>query len=189
MGRSKLRFAKTTYLWLQYIWTREIRICKYALYLITPEKRLGNQKKLSEWQTEYHENMSSRWNELERGVSAMESHRKHMPVWQYKKAQRLDKQAEKIKMALEDINAFNAGKKRDEALEALADWLPQAEQFTALTKNTQKYIDQLSDANSVLSRKLQEKEERFSELSMEAVHMRHTLKSQRRLIDSIQPEV
>lgn len=162
---------------------------------ITPEKRLsakmilGNQKKLSEWQTKYHEHMLERWNELERGVSAMESHRKHIPVWQYKKAQRLDKQAGRIKTALEDINAFNAGKKRDEALEALADWLPQAERFMALAKNTQNYIDQLSDANSVLARKLQEREERFSELSMEAVHMRHMLKSQKRLIESIPPEV
>lgn len=104
-------------------------------------------------------------------------------------AQRLDKQAEKIKTALEDINAFNAGKKRDEAIEALADWLPQAERFTAQAKSTQKYIDQLSDTNSVLSQKLQEKEEKFSELSMEGVYMRHTLKSQQQLINSVPPEV
>lgn len=162
---------------------------------ITPEKRLsaktilGNQKKLSDWQTKHHDHMSARWSELERGVSAMESHRKHIPVWQFKKAQRLDKQAEKIKMALKDINAFNAGKKRDEALEALADWLPQAERFTAQAKSTQNYIDQLSDTNSVLASKLQEKEEKFSELSMEAVYMRHTLKSQRRLIDRVPQEV
>ena len=67
---------------------------------ITQDKRLsakvvlGNQKKLSEWQTKYHEHMSQCWNELERGASAMGTHRKHIPVWQYKKAQRLDKQAE-----------------------------------------------------------------------------------------------
>ena len=162
---------------------------------ITPEKRLsaktmlGNQKKLSEWQIKYHEHMSERWSELERGVSAMESHRKHIPVWQYKKAQRLDKQAGKIKTALKDINVFNAGKKCDEALEALVDWLPQAKRFTLQVKSTQNYIDQLSDTNSVFARKLKEKEEKFSELSMEAAYMRHTLKSQRRLIDSVPPEV
>ena len=162
---------------------------------ITPEKRLsaktilGNQKKLSEWQTKYHERMSERWNELERGVSAMESHRKHIPVWQYKKAQRLDKQAGKIKTALEDINAFNAGKKRDEALEALAEWLPQAESFTAKAKSTQNYINQLSDKNFVLARRLREKEKNFSELSMEATYMRHTLKAQQRLINSVPHEV
>ena len=40
---------------------------------ITPDNKLsakailGNQKSLSEWQTAYHERMSSRWNQLERG--------------------------------------------------------------------------------------------------------------------------
>jgi len=82
----------------------------------------------------------------------MESHRKHIPVWQFKKAQRFDKQAGKIKKALEDINAFNAGKKCNEALEALADRFPQAERFTAQAKSTQKYIDQLSDTNSELAK-------------------------------------
>ena len=162
---------------------------------ITPDKRLsaktiiGNQKKLSEWQTKFHEHMSQRWNVLERGVSAMETHRKHIPVWQFKKAQRLDKQAEKIKHLMEDINAFNVGKKREEALEALAVWLPQAEKFLAQTKSSQDYIDQLTDKNSELTQKLMSKDERYSELSMEAACMRHTLKSQQKLIDTIPKEI
>ena len=162
---------------------------------ITPDKRLsaktiiGNQKKLSEWQTKFHEHMSQRWNVLERGVSAMETHRKHIPVWQFKKAQRLDKQAEKIKHLMEDINAFNVGKKREEALEALAVWLPQAEKFLAQTKSSQDYIEQLTDKNSELTQKLMDKDERYSELSMEAAYMRHTLESQKSLIDKIPKEI
>ncbi len=162
---------------------------------LTPDKRLsaktimGNQKKLSEWQTKFHEHMSARWNELERGASAMDTHRKHIPVWLYKKAQRLDKQAEKIKQLLKDITVFNAGKKRDEALKALTLWLPEAEKFTAQVKGTQDYINQLVDTSSTLSKKLSEKEERFTELSMEAAYMRHSLKSQQRLLDKIPPKV
>lgn len=162
---------------------------------ITPDKRLsaktimGNQKKLSEWQTKFHEHMSARWNELERGASAMETHRKHIPVWLYKKAQRLDKQAEKIKQSLEDITVFNAGKKREEALSSLALWLPEAERFTAQVKGTQNYISQLVDTSSTLAKKLSEKEERYMELSMEAAYMRHSLKAQQRLLDRIPREV
>ena len=162
---------------------------------ITPDKRLsaktilGNQKKLSEWQTKFHEHMSQRWNVLERGVSAMETHRKHIPVWQFKKAQRLDKQAEKIKHLMEDINAFNVGKKREEIFEALAVWLPQAEKFLAQTKSSQDYIDQLTDKNSKLTQELMDKDERYSELSMEAAYMRHALDSQQRLIDTIPKEI
>ena len=162
---------------------------------VTPDKRLsaktiiGNQKKLSEWQTKFHEHMSQRWNVLERGVSAMETHRKHIPVWQFKKAQRLDKQAEKIKHLMNDINAFNVGKKREEAIEALEVWLPQAEKFLAQTKSSQDYIEQLADKNSELTQRLMDKDERYSELSMEATYMRHTLKSQQKLIDTIPEEV
>ena len=70
---------------------------------ITPEGKLsaktvlGNQVKLSEWQTKFHEHMSESWNELERGVSAMETHRKHIPVWLYKKAQRMDMEFDKVR--------------------------------------------------------------------------------------------
>ena len=56
---------------------------------ITPERKLsaksflGNQKSLSEWQTAYHERMSARWNELERGQSSMITGRKHIPCLLY----------------------------------------------------------------------------------------------------------
>ena len=86
---------------------------------ITPEGKLsakaflGNQKKLSEWQTAYHERMSSRWKELERGQTSMITGRKHIPSWLFKLGGRLDKQYEEIVKALSDINVFNAGKKRD----------------------------------------------------------------------------
>ena len=52
---------------------------------ITPDKRLsakdilGNQAQLSRWQTEYHNTMSERWPELQRGLSSMETRRKHIP--------------------------------------------------------------------------------------------------------------
>ena len=162
---------------------------------LTPDKRLsakaiiGNQKKLSEWQTKFHEHMSQQWNVLERGVSAMETHRKHIPVWKFKKAQRLDKQAEKIKHLMNDINAFNVGKKREEAIEALEVWLPQAEKFLVQTKSSQDYIEQLTDKNSELTQQLMSKDEQYSELSIEAAYMRHTLKSQELLIDSIPKEI
>ena len=52
----------------------------------------------------------------------METKRKHVPTWLYKLGGRLDKQYEEIVSALSDINAFNAGKKRDKALELVAAW-------------------------------------------------------------------
>ena len=54
----------------------------------------------------------------------------HVPTWLYKLGGRLDKQYEEIVSALSDINAFNAGKKRDKALELIAAWLPDVEKFS-----------------------------------------------------------
>lgn len=116
---------------------------------ITPDGKLsakaflGNQKTLSEWQTAYHERMSSRWNELERGQSSMVTKRKHIPTWLFKLGGRLDKQYDEIVSALSDINAFNAGKKRDRALELLAAWLPEAEKFSKEIGRQSAYIDSL----------------------------------------------
>lgn len=84
---------------------------------------------------------------------------------------------------------FNAGKKREEALKALAMWLPEVERFTAQVNGTQEYINQLVDTSSTLYQKLSEKEEQYTELSMEAAYMRRTLKTQQRLLDRVPREV
>ena len=118
---------------------------------ITPDNRLsakaflGNQKSLSQWQSDYHERMSSRWNELERGQSSMETKRRHIPTWLFKAATRLDKQYGEIVSALSDINAFNAGKKRDKALELVAAWLPDVEKFSKEIGKQNAYIDSLKE--------------------------------------------
>lgn len=80
---------------------------------LSAKTMLGNQKSLSKWQTAYHAHMSARWPELERGESSMITRRKHIPTWLFKLGGRLDKQHDEIVKALSDINAFNAGKKRD----------------------------------------------------------------------------
>jgi len=116
---------------------------------ITPDKKLsaksylGNQKTLSQWQTAYHERMSSRWSELERGQSSMVTKRKHIPTWLFKLGGRLDKQHDDIVQALSDINAFNAGKKRDKALELLSQWLPDVEKFSREIGKQSEYIGSL----------------------------------------------
>lgn len=84
---------------------------------------------------------------------------------------------------------FNAGKKREEALKALAMWLPEVERFTAQVNGTQEYINQLVDTSSTLYKKLSEKEEQCTQLNMEAAYMRRTLRTQQRLLDKIPQEV
>jgi len=136
---------------------------------ITADKRLsakdilGNQKKLSNWQTEFHACMSDRWNVLERGLSSMETGRKHIPLWLFKTATRLDKQFDEVQAALSDINAFNAGKRRDKALNLLAKWLPQAEKFTAQIKKVDGYIKTLEQAEKETQKRIKAVESKGDE--------------------------
>ncbi len=110
---------------------------------LSAKEILGNQAKLSDWQTKYHDFMNARWTELERGLSSMVTGRKHIKLWMYKMAERLDKQYADVSAALSNISVFNAGKKRDDALEILQKWVPQAEKFTAQIKTVDNYIKNL----------------------------------------------
>ena len=77
---------------------------------ITPDNKLsakailGNQKSLSEWQTAYHERMSSRWNQLERGQSSMETKRKHVPT--LSQAQRMKQLSQSGRLDMDTIFAI-----------------------------------------------------------------------------------
>ena len=157
---------------------------------------LGNQKSLSQWQTDYHERMSSRWNELERGQSSMETKRKHIPTWLFKSATRLDKQYGEIVSALSEINAFNAGKKRDKALELLSSWLPEVEKFSKEIQKQQSYIDSLKEKigqeSDYAGRMRDEKyaeELKVQKANQRIFELQRTNQQMERLLKKIPPEV
>lgn len=169
---------------------------------ITPDNRLsakaflGNQKSLSEWQTAYHERMSARWNELERGQSSIETKRKHIPTWLYKLGGRLDKQYEEIVSALSDINAFNAGKKRDKALELLTAWLPEMEKFSKEIHKQDSYIESLKakigEEADYAGRMRDEKyaeELKVQKANQKIFELQKTNQQMERLLSKIPPEV
>jgi alkylhydroperoxidase family enzyme len=132
---------------------------------ITPDKRLsakkilGNPAQLSQWQTDYHAYMSQQWPELERGISAQITKRKHIPVWLFKSAERLDKQFADVSAALEGINPMNAKKKRDSAMRVLERWMPEAVKFTARLSDYGDYIKTLERSESELTQRVQSAEQ------------------------------
>lgn len=78
--------------------------------------------------------MAERWPELERGTPAVETKRRHLtPQW-YKKVTAMDAKLEQLEATLNNINVFNAGKKREEAVALLAKLLPEVESFQAETQ-------------------------------------------------------
>ena len=163
---------------------------------LSAKTMLGNQKSLSEWQTAYHAHMSAQWPELERGESSMITRRKHIPTWLFKLGGRLDKQHDEIVKALSDINAFNAGKKRDRALALLSAWLPDMEKFSReiqkqsdyinnlkqRVSQSEQYADHLREGRYAEELKVQEANKRIFELQ-------RTNQQLERLVKLIPPEV
>ena len=123
--------------------TPRLHLCFVPL---TKDKRLsakeilGNKKAMIQWQDDFYACMSERWPELERGAPAGETKRRHLtPQW-YKKVTAMDAKLERLETALNDINMFNAGKKREEAVALLAQLLPEVESFQAEIQRMQQAV-------------------------------------------------
>lgn len=162
---------------------------------ITPDKRLsakailGNPGQLSHWQTEYHAAMSERWPELERGISAQITKRKHIPVWLFKAAERLDREALGIEHALANINAFNSKKQREKALNLLEKWLPKAERFTAQIKTVDNHIKSLEKAEQEAEKRAREAEKiADSRIDNAVVQMQNRINSKDRELREVWQE-
>lgn len=107
---------------------------------LSAKEILGNKKTMIQWQDDFYAYMAERWPELERGTPAVETKRKHLtPQW-YKKVTAMDAKLERLETALNDINMFNAGKKREEAVALLAQLLPEVESFQAEIQRMQQAV-------------------------------------------------
>ena len=126
----------------------------------------------------------------------METKRKHVPTWLYKLGGRLDKQYGEIVSALSDINAFNAGKKRDKALELVAAWLPEVEKFSKEIGRQQAYIDSLkeqigqeADYAGRMRDEKYEQELKVQKANQRIFELQRTNEQMGRLLSKIPPEV
>ena len=101
---------------------------------LSAKEILGNKKSMIRWQDDFYACMAERWPELERGTPAVETKRRHLtPQW-YKTVTAMDAKLEQLETTLNNINVFNAGKKREEAVALLAQLLPEVESFQAETQ-------------------------------------------------------
>lgn len=167
---------------------------------LSAKEILGNRENMVKWQDDFYSYMSERWPALERGLPAAETQRKHIPVRLYKQAQRLDKQAQEIADALNHITVLNAGKKREQALQIVSTWLPDAESFAAQLKTVNGYIHRLEvglrtsegkrkEDVSELKEKVSEKEESLLKYRAEVYRLQEAIRQQKRLLERIPKEV
>ena len=123
---------------------------------LTPDNRLsakeivGNKKKLSWWQDKFWEHMVVKYADLERGESASQTRRDHIPPRVFKEMTRLTKQKAKLEELLAGIGAFNAKSRAVEIAALLDQYIPAVEQMHSTLKKYQVAFTETSVENKKL---------------------------------------
>ena len=163
---------------------------------LSAKEILGNKKNMIRWQDDFYACMAERWPELERGTPAVETKRRHLtPQW-YKKVTAMDAKLEQLEATLNNINVFNAGKKREEAVALLAQLLPEVESFQA---ETQRLRDTIAherrnasfqrEINADLRNELKAERNHSFDQSMKLSELERRYKRAEKLLDKVPPEV
>lgn len=165
---------------------------------LTADKRLsakeivGNKKKLTQWQDRFWEHMVKKYPDLERGESANETGRDHIPPRLFKEAVHLNRMKEQILKLMTDTNLLNKKSKMEE-LEALLDkYVPATEALRTKLRKYDKAYKALSDENSALEAELQTAKDASKEKIADRLKYGKTeqeLCELHALIDNIPPEI
>ena len=139
---------------------------------LTPDGRLsakeivGNKKKLSWWQDKFWEHMVVKYSDLERGESASQTGRDHIPPRIFKEMTRLTKQRQKLDQLLTGIGPLNGKKRAAEISELLDSYIPAVEKMRTQLK---KYSTAFTSTKAE-NEKLKKKNKKLSESLDEATH-------------------
>ncbi len=121
--------------------------------------------------------MSVKYPELERGISSKSTGGKHIPVWLFKKATHLDGLSKEIEQTLSDITVFNARNQKENSIEILRKWIPQAQYFTAHAAQTEEYIRSLEKKNTSLTEKNDITAEQLAQMELQILALENTLRN------------
>ena len=134
---------KTPHMHLSFVpLTEDGRLCAKEI--------VGNKKKLTQWQDRFWEHMVKKYPDLERGESASETGRDHIPPRVFKEMTRLTKQKAKLEELLSDINLFNIKGKTAEIGVLLDKYIPSVEQMHTIMKKYRVAFTETASENESL---------------------------------------
>ena len=91
---------------------------------LSAKEIVGNKKKLTQWQDRFWEHMVKKYPDLERGESAGETGRDHIPPRVFKEMARLTKQVERLDMLLSDVKFSNYKERTAQVMAFLDKYIP-----------------------------------------------------------------
>ena len=158
---------------------------------LTEDKRLsakeivGNKKKLTWWQDEFWKYMVGKYPDLERGESASETGRTHIPPRLFKEAVHLNRMKDQIMAILNDSNPFNKKSKAEELETLLDKYVPGVEAMRTKLKKYDKTYKELTAENAELEKELNSASRESIQKKLEIQRKLSELDELRRTVDSI----
>ena len=126
---------------------------------LSAKEIVGNKKKLTQWQDRFWEHMVKKYPDRERGESASETGRDHIPPRVFKEMTRLTKQKAKLQELLSGVNAFNAKGKAAEIGAFLGKYIPAVEQMHTTLKKYNTAFTVTTAENKKLKKKTEQLEQ------------------------------
>lgn len=161
---------------------------------LTPDKRLsakdivGNKKKLTWWQDSFWKHMVRKYPDLERGESASETGRTHIPPRLFKEAAHLNRQRDMLMKLLGEVNPLNAKKKSAEIEAVLEQYIPGVERMQTQMRKYDAAYKALQAENTGLKKQVNSSKESIKR-QLEVSQQLQELEELRRTVDHIPPEI
>ena len=141
---------------------------------LSAKEIVGNKKKLTWWQDKFWEHMVIKYPDLERGESASQTGRDHIPPRIFKEMTRLNKQRQKLEELLTGIGPLNSKKRAAEISKLLDGYIPAVEKMHTQLKKYNVAFTETATENKQLKKKAAELEQ-----SLEAATKTSVLKELR----------
>ena len=119
---------------------------------LSAKEIVGNKKKLTQWQDRFWGHMVRKYPDLERGESASETGRTHIPPRLFKEAVHLNRLKEQIMAILNDTNPFNKKAKAEELAALLDKYIPGAEAMRTKLRKYDAAYRELTAENAALEK-------------------------------------
>lgn len=168
--------------------TKDKRLCAKEI--------LGNKKKLTQWQDKYWEHMVKKYPDLERGESASETGRDHIPTRVFKQMTRLTKQHDKLDALLSDVKFSNYKERTAQIVTFLDKYIPDVAAMETQMKKYEKFFKTadgkqkaLEKKNAELTEALEKKEQKIALDKLQEARLLNDYERVKGILERIPPEI
>ena len=157
---------------------------------------MGNKKKLTWWQDKFWEHMVKKYPVLERGESASETGRDHIPPRVFKQMTRLTKQMEKLDAMLSDVKFTNYKERTAQIAAFLEEYIPDVAAMETQMKKYQRCFTTAESEKKALKKKnddltvaLEKSQQQSTVKKLQEARLQSDYEQVKGILDRIPPEI